>query len=133
MNGGLEIGIMASGYPAPSVYHHQPDMAGPPPQHSGYTPLPPPMPTNNYYQDPMANPHRPNMPPPRANMMPPSIPGPGPGPGPGPRDRGAELAASENGMGTQPTAQSATQPEAEESPAANLEPREGSDGARKYR
>lgn len=91
------------------------------------------MPTNNYYQDPMANPHRPNMPPPRANMMPPSIPGPGPGPGPGPRDRGAELAASENGMGTQPTAQSATQPEAEESPAANLEPREGSDGARKYR
>ncbi|TGJ86956.1 hypothetical protein E0Z10_g1792 [Xylaria hypoxylon] len=124
---------MASGYPAPPVYHHQPDMAGPPPQHSGYAPLPPPMPSNNYYQDPMANPHRPNMPPPRANMMPPSIPGPGPGPGPGPRDRVAELGASENGLGSQPPTQNTTQPEAEETSSVNLEPREGSDGARKYR
>ncbi|KAI0447407.1 hypothetical protein F4803DRAFT_321827 [Xylaria telfairii] len=127
---------MASGYPAPPVYHHQPDMAGPPPQHSGYAPLPPPMPTT-YYQDSMANPHRPNMPPPRANMMPPSIPGPGPGPGPGsgsgPRDRVTELGTSENGMGSQSTTQSTTQPETEESNTANLEPREGSDGARKYR
>lgn len=91
------------------------------------------MPSNNYYQDPMANPHRPNMPPPRTNMMPPSIPGPGPGPGPGPRDRGAELGVAENGMGTQPSAQSAPQPETEESGSVNLEPREGSDGSRKYR
>ncbi|KAI0508421.1 hypothetical protein F5B22DRAFT_659357 [Xylaria bambusicola] len=130
---------MASGYPAPPAYHHQPDMAGAPPQHPGYATLPPPMPSTSYYQDPMANPHRPNMPPPRANIMPPSIPGPGPGPGPGsgsnsgPRDRTAELGASENGMGNQPSTQTTTQSEAEESSSVNLEPREGSDGTRKYR
>lgn len=73
------------------------------------------------------------MPPPRTNMMPPSIPGPGPGPGPGPRDRGAELGVTENGMGTQPSTQSAPQPETEESGSVSLEPREGSDGSRKYR
>jgi hypothetical protein len=122
---------MASGYPAPPVYHQQPDIGGPPPQHPGYAPLPPPMPSNNYYQDPMANPHRTNMPPPRANMMPPSIPVPGPGPGP--RDRVAELGPSENGMGTQPSNHNASQPEADESDSANLEPREGSDSARKYK
>ncbi|KAI1813581.1 hypothetical protein GGS20DRAFT_471077 [Poronia punctata] len=123
---------MASGYPAPPVYHHQQEMAGPPSQHSGYAPLPPPMPSNNYYQDPMANPHRTNMPPPRANMMPPSLP-PGPGPGAGPRDRGTELGPSDNAIGTQGSTQNSSQPEAEETPSINLEPREGSDGTRKYR
>ncbi|KAJ8128078.1 hypothetical protein O1611_g5558 [Lasiodiplodia mahajangana] len=36
-------------------------------------------------------------------------------------------------MGAQPSTQSATQPEAEEPSSANLEPREGNDGTRKYR
>lgn len=129
----LDIRTMASGYPAPPVYHHQPEMAGAPPQHAGYAPLPPPMPSNSYYQDPMANPHRPNMPPSRANMMPPSIPGPGSGPGPGPRDRAADLGASENGLGSQPSTQNTVQAETDESSSINLEPREGSDGTRKYR
>ncbi|KAI2629007.1 hypothetical protein GGS21DRAFT_526977 [Xylaria nigripes] len=123
---------MASGYSAPPVYHPQPDLSGPPPQHSGYAPLPPPMPSNSYYQDSM--PHR-QMPPPRANMMPPSIPGPGPGPGPGPspRDRVAELNTSENSMPTQPSTRNPSQSETEEQSSINLEPREGNDGTRKYR
>lgn len=85
----------------------------------------------------MANHHRTNMLPHRANMMPPSISGPnsGPGPSPGPRDRIANLGAPENGMGSQPSAQSASQVEVEEShaPNPNLEPREGNDGARRYK
>ncbi|KAI1432393.1 hypothetical protein GGR50DRAFT_706753 [Xylaria sp. CBS 124048] len=124
---------MASGYSSPSVYHPT-EIVPPPPQHSAYSPLPPPMPSNNYYQDPMANSHRSNMPPPRANMMPPSIPGPGPGPGPGPsRDRVAELSPPENGMAPQSVAQNAPQREVEASNSINLEPREGHDGTRKYR
>ncbi|KAI8632298.1 hypothetical protein F5Y19DRAFT_472325 [Xylariaceae sp. FL1651] len=120
---------MASGYPAPPVHHQQafqpPDMGGPSPQHTGYAPLPPPMPSNNYYQDPMANPHRTNMPPPRASMMPPSMSGP--------RDRVAEVTTSENGVVAQPSNQVSSQSETEEASSANLEPREGSDGARRYR
>ncbi|KAI0395055.1 hypothetical protein F5Y17DRAFT_425037 [Xylariaceae sp. FL0594] len=123
---------MASGYPTPPVYHHQPDMTGPASQHSGYAPLPPLMPSNNYFQDPMANPHRSNMPPPRANMVPPSLPS-GPGAGSGSRDRPVDVGAPENGMGSHPSAQTSSQPEQVEPSSVNLEPREGSDGVRRYR
>ncbi|KAI1333349.1 hypothetical protein F5Y16DRAFT_355545 [Xylariaceae sp. FL0255] len=123
---------MTPGYPAPPVHHQQafqPDIGGPPPQHPGYAPLPPPMPTNmhssNYYQDSMPNPHRTNMPPPRANIIPPSIPPS--------RDRVSDISAPENGVGAQPQAQHQGQPESEAPSQVNLEPREGEDATRRYR
>ncbi|KAI0164903.1 hypothetical protein GGR57DRAFT_216371 [Xylariaceae sp. FL1272] len=124
---------MASGYPAPPLHHQQafqPDMGGHPPQHPGYAQLPPPissnMPSSNYYPDPMANSHRANMPPPRANMMPPTMPGQ-------PRDRLPEMSAPENGSGPQHQSQVPVKPEAEDAKPVNLEPREGNDGVRKYK
>ncbi|KAI1208085.1 uncharacterized protein F4807DRAFT_164755 [Annulohypoxylon truncatum] len=118
---------MSSGYPAPPVHHSQafpPDMPGPSAHHPGYAQLPPPM-SFNYQQDPITNPHRTNMPPPRTNMAPPNMPGP--------RDRAGELTATENGVGGPGSNPLTSKPGAEEKDKPAPQPIEGTDATRKYR
>ncbi|KAL7629460.1 hypothetical protein AAE478_000980 [Parahypoxylon ruwenzoriense] len=120
---------MSSGYPAPPVHHSQaftPEMPGPSAHHPGYAQLPPPMPSNPYYQqDPMANPHRANIPPPRTNMAPPTMPGS--------RDRTTELVATENGVSGPGSNPLTSKPGAEEKDKPAPQPIEGTDATRKYR
>ncbi|KAI2629859.1 hypothetical protein GGR54DRAFT_282413 [Hypoxylon sp. NC1633] len=121
---------MSSGYPPPPVHHSQafaPEMSGPSGHHPGYAQLPPPMPQAHAYypQDPMSNPHRANIPPPRTNMAPPTIPGP--------RDRVGELGGAENGVGGPGSNQLATKPGTEEKDKPAPQPIEGTDTTRKYR
>ncbi|KAI1341594.1 hypothetical protein F5Y15DRAFT_361606 [Xylariaceae sp. FL0016] len=116
---------MSSGYPAPPVHHtqaFQPDLGGPPPHHSGYAPLPPPMPSSGYYQDSMANSHRTTMAaPPRTNMGP-TMPG------------SRELIAPENGVGGANSNSLASKPPTEEKEDGPPPPPvEGSDNSRRYR
>ncbi|KAI0482979.1 hypothetical protein GGR56DRAFT_218388 [Xylariaceae sp. FL0804] len=120
---------MSSGYPAPPVHHahaFQPDMGGPP-SHQGYAQLPPPLPSATYYQDPMTNPHRTNMPPPRANMnmAPPAMAAH--------RDRIGELGVPENGAGGPPSNSLSVKPDPEAKEKKLPPPIEGSDNTRKYR
>ncbi|KAI5927815.1 hypothetical protein F4810DRAFT_721301 [Camillea tinctor] len=115
---------MSSGYPPVHSQAFQPDMGGHPP-HPGYAQLPPPMPSSNtYYHDNIPNPHRANMPPPRANMAPPTMPGP--------RDRVSDLGPAENGVGGPPNSL-ASKPASEEKDKPAPQPIEGTDSTRKYK
>ncbi|KAI0013504.1 hypothetical protein F4779DRAFT_640885 [Xylariaceae sp. FL0662B] len=120
---------MSSGYPAPPGHHPQafpPEMPGPSAHHPGYAQLPPPMPSNTYYQqDPIANPHRANMPPPRTNMAPPNMSGP--------RDRVGDLGGGENGVSGSGPSPMASKPGADEKEKPAPQPVEGCDATRKYR
>ncbi|KAK6954526.1 hypothetical protein Daesc_004493 [Daldinia eschscholtzii] len=91
-------------------------MSGPSAHHPGYAQLPPPM-SFNYQQDPITNPHRANMPPPRTNMAPPNMPGP--------RDRAGELGATENGVNSSGPNPLSSKPGPEEKDKPAPQPIEG--------